>query len=139
MPVIVDDEELYFFTYLNNNVYVPAYIGWLDRNTIKAFELVGKIQKDLRLTTQIAEIKFVVKTAVPLYLIPYDNDEVYEFASDDNTIDLFPSGLVAEDSTFDREISFPSFFYPGVKLHIEFKLFNELHMQQDGKWFRINI
>ena len=139
MPLTIDESELYFFTYLQDSVFVPAYVGWLNKDTIKAFEAVGKTQQDLVLITEIAEIKFVVKTAVPLYLIAYDNDEIYEFASDDNTLDLFPSGIVPSDSDFDREISFPSFFQAEVQPYIEFKLFNTLHMQQNGAWVQLTL
>jgi hypothetical protein len=138
-PIIIDENVLYYFTALSDNRYNTVFAGWLRRDLIKAFEMVEPGQSYARITLTVGENLFINNVGAPLYLLDYENDDIFDFAGDGKELDLFPSGNVPEGLEMDSVIDFPTYFTRDVEPLIEFKLFNKFYAQRDGVWVQLKI
>lgn len=139
MPYEIDEDQLYYFTARQDGVYHTAFVGWLRRDLVKAFEHIDGVGSYAHIRLTIGETTFITNVGAPLYLLNYENDDIFEFAGDNNELDMYPSGNVPDDLGMDPIIDFPSYFTKGVEPLIKFKLFNKFWENKDGIWIPLNV
>jgi len=138
----INENVLYYFTALNDQrQYVTLFVGWLRRDLIKAFEQIDGVGNFAHIKLTIGENTFVSNVGSPLYLLNYENDEIFNFVEtgQNDELDLFPSGNVPDELEMDPVIDYPAYFTEGVEPLIEFKLFNHFWAQREGMWVPIDV
>jgi hypothetical protein len=138
-PIVIDENKLYFFTSLSLNRYYTVFAGWLRSDLIKAFEKIEEGQSYAHIRLNVGEHLFINNIGAPLYLLNYENDDIYQFAGDDQELNLFPSGNIPAGLEMDPTIDFPTYFTREVEPLIEFKLFNQFYAQRNGEWVQLKI
>src|SRR5579859_472992 len=88
----VDESVLYYFTAKSDNKYHTVFAGWLRRDLIKAFEQIDGVGSFAHIKLILGENTFIANVGAPLYLLNYENDDIFEFAEDNDELDLYPSG-----------------------------------------------
>jgi hypothetical protein len=137
---IIKENKLYYFTALNDKQqYQTIFVGWLRVDLIKAFEAVDGVSSYANIKMTVGENTFTAHVGAPLYLLDYENDEIFNYAGDSGELNLFPSGNIPPDLDMSPIIDFPSYFKKGVEPLIEFKLFNKFWAQLDGAWVPLDM
>jgi hypothetical protein len=135
----IDENELYYFTAYSEEKYHTLFMSCLRRDIINAFEEVDGVSRFAQIKLRIGENLFISNIGAPVYLLNYRNDDIFEFAGDNQELELFPSGSIPENLDMETVIDFPSYFTKGVEPLIEFKLFNKFWAQDNGVWVPLNI
>jgi hypothetical protein len=139
MAIEIDEDVLYFFTYFKDNVYKNALLGFITKDLIEPFKLLKPGKGYAHIHAFVGENQFNLNVGVPLYLIDYNCEEAYEFASDDDQLDLYPSGNVPEGQGEDRLLYYPTYFNKGVEPFLRYKMFDKFYMKEQGEWIRIKV
>ena len=139
MQFETDEDDLYYFTTLANNRYETMFIGWLTDEMIKAFEEVDGVESFANIKLTVGENTFVANIGAPLYLLNYENDDIFEFAGDNNELDLYPSGNIPDDLDMEPIIDYPTYVTREVEPLIDFKLFNRFYANNNGVWVPLDI
>lgn len=137
--ISVDENKLYYFTVFRDDRYYTVFPGWIRRVLIQAFRSAEPGESYVAMKMNAGEHTFISDIGKPLYLLPYDNQEVSRFGRDFEDFEFFPSGNIPEDLEYDPVIRFPSYFTADVKPLIEFRLFNTFQAQQNGVWVPLEI
>ncbi len=135
----LNEDVLYYFTALHQERYHTVFVSWLRRDLIKAFEQLDGISSYAHIVLNIGENVFISNVGVPLYLLNYENDDIFEFAGDHEELELYPSGDVPDNLDLEPVIDFPTFFEKGVEPLLEFKLDNRFWAQKNGLWIPLDI
>jgi hypothetical protein len=136
----INDDTLYYFTALNNkNQYETVFAGWLRRDLIKAFQKIDGVGSFAHIRITLGENTFIANVGSPLYLLNYENDDIFMFAEDNDELNLYPSGNLPPELDMDPVIDYPPYFTEGVEPLIEFKLFNKFWAQRDGLWVQLEV
>ena len=133
-PITVDENKLYYFCALADDKYYTAFIGWIRQDLIKAFQMIEQGQSYVQIRITVGENRFITNVGAPLYLLNYENDDIFNFAGDDEELDLFPSGNPPADLAMESIIDYPTYFNKGVVPLIEFKIFDKFYAQKNGMW-----
>jgi hypothetical protein len=139
MSIQIDEDTLYYFTCLVEDKYHTLFVGWLREDLVKAFKSLKEGSSFAYIKLCIGEHTFINYVSKPLYLLEYDDDDIFEFAGDNNELDLYPSGKVPEDLGMEAILDFPSHFEYGVTPMIKYKLFNEFCINQNGIWIPLDV
>jgi hypothetical protein len=139
----VDEDKLYLFTVFSDAKYHTVFPGWLRRDFIKSFEALETLDPGVsrcaHVRLSLGENTFVTDVGAPLYLLDYDEDDIFEFASDNRELDLFPSGNIPADLDMEPVLDYPTYFTKGVEPLIKFKLFNQFCANRDGVWVPLEV
>lgn len=139
LPIEIDEDKLYYFTALHENKYHTIFVGWLRVDLIKAFKEVDGVSSFAHIRMTVGENTFISHIGAPLYLLDYEDDDIFEFAGDNQELDLFPSGNYPDDMDMEPIIDYPSYFTKDVEPMLQFKLFNKFWAQRDGEWLELDI
>lgn len=136
----INPDSTYYFTCLVNGVYQTLFVAWISEELIKAFELLENAEHGhVRINVNVGEHSFMCCVDRPVYLISFDNDDVFKYAGDDNTLELYPSGNLPEDPEMLTVIDFPTYFNIGVAPLIDFRMGNQFCQQVNGIWIPIEL
>ena len=139
MAIEIDENILYFFTYFKDNVYKTALLCFMSPVLLLPFEKLIPGKGHAHIQANLGENQFILNIGVPLFTIDYNCEAAYEFASDDDQIDLYPSGKVPPGKEADRLLYYPSYFNKGVEPYLQYKVFNKIYVNDNGRWVRIKI
>lgn len=138
-PIEIDEDKLYYFTALHGNKYHTLFIGWLRMDLIRAFKSVDGVSSYAHIRMTVGENTFIAHVGAPLYLLDYNNDDIFDHAGELGELDLFPSGNIPPNLEMEPVVDYPTYFKKSVEPMFEFKLFNKFWVQEDGHWLELDV
>jgi len=139
MDQYLDESSLYFFTGFAEGAYQTLFVGWITAKLVSQFSEFKEGEGSAYIKVSVGEHTFINYIDGPLFLLNFNDNDIFEYAGDDYVLDLFPSGEIPENVDTDRMIDFPTFFEPEVENLIEYKLSDGLYAHKNGLWIPLEI
>jgi len=132
-------EDIYYFLLEHRDGYYPAFVSYLTPDFIPFLRDTFRKQELKWINICIGEVRFLTRTDRPLHVLGGGDPEAIKFASDNASLDLFPSGACPETCSDVRIIPYPAFWHRGVAPLVKMVIGTEVMVRQDDLWVPFSL
>jgi hypothetical protein len=136
---MVDENVIYYFLCPVQDKYYTLFIAWLGKDLIQAFQQLDEENKQIYIKIIMGSHTFVTYVDRSIFLVEFKNNAIFEFASDNEKLELFLEMEKPPELDMPLIVNFPRYFNKGIEPLLKFKLGPEFSVQQDGAWLPLKI